>query len=90
MRYGYCIKVELNCRRTYRPRELERKSDGIGEARHGDVRAEINNVLAQNGCDDVAVRARRRRVDLHLILFQADPEPGLTNAGALAGLGSAA
>lgn len=75
---------------TYRPREVEWKSDGISEAWNGDIGAEINDVLAQNGCDDVAVCARRRRVDLHLILFQADPEPGLTNAWALTGLGSAA
>lgn len=75
---------------TYRPRELEREPDGVGEARHGDVRAQVDDVLAEDGCDDVAVRARRRRVDLHLILLQAHPEPGLADARALAGLGRAA
>lgn len=76
-----CVVISLHYQRECaRPREVEWKSDGISEAWNGDIGAEINDVLAQNGCDDVAVCARRRRVDLHLILFQADPEPGLTNA----------
>lgn len=86
-----CVVISLHYQREgARPRELKWKSDWIGETRHGDVGAQIDDVLAQYGCDDVAVCARRRRVDLHLILFQANPEPGFANARALARLGRAA
>lgn len=82
--------IKYNGRMTYRPRELEREPDGVAEARQGGIRAEVNHVLAENGRHDVAVRARRRRVDLHLVLLQADPEPRLAYPRALARLGRAA
>lgn len=74
---------------THRPRELEREPDGVGEARHGDS-AEVDHVLAENGRHHVAVRARRRSVDLHLVLLQTDPKPRLADARALARPGHAA
>lgn len=77
-------------RQTYRPREVEREVDGIGEARQGDIRAEIEHVLAENGRHDVTVRTRRRRVDLGLVLLEADPKPRLTDPRALACLGRVA
>lgn len=43
---------------TYRPRELEREPDGVGKARQGGARTEVNHVLAENGRHDVAVCAR--------------------------------
>lgn len=82
--------TKYNRRMTYRPREVERKSDGVRETRQGGIRAEVNHVLAQNGCHDVAVRARRRRLDLRLVLLQADPEPRLAYPRAFARLGRAA
>lgn len=81
----------LECgKKTYRPCELEREPDGVGEARQSNVRAEINPVLAENGRHDVTIRARRRRVDLHLVLLQANPKPRLTDPRAFACLGRAA
>jgi len=75
---------------TYRPGEIEREPDGVAEARQSDVRAEINDVFAEDGRHDVAVRAWRRRVDLHLVLLQADPESRLADPRAFARSGCAA
>lgn len=69
---------------THRPREVERKSDGIGEARKSNVGTQINDVLTEHRCDDVTVSARCRRVDFNLVLLEAHPESSLADARAVA------
>ena len=69
---------------TYRPRKVEMKPDGIGEARKSHVRTKIDDILAEYRRHNVTVSARCRCVDLSLILFQANPESGFTNTGTLA------
>lgn len=69
---------------TYRPSEIEREPHGVAEGRQVDICADVNDVLAEDGRHDVAVCAWRRRVDLHLVLLQAYPEPRLAGPQAFA------
>lgn len=68
-----------------RPRKVEGEPYGIGEARQSNGWTEIDDVLPQNGSYDITVGARGRSVDLHLVLLQAYPEPGLADTRTLAG-----
>lgn len=64
---------------TYRPCELERESDGISKTGQGDIWTKINDVLAEDRCNNISVSTRCRCVDLHLVLLQTYPKPGLAN-----------
>lgn len=75
---------------THRPRKVEWKSDGIGEARKCNVGVELNDVITENRGNNIAISARCRGVDLDLILFEANPESRFTDSGAGARTGCTA
>lgn len=68
-----------------RPCKVERERDRVDEVQLVRTdRRQIDGVLAEHRCHDVAVGAGRCRIDFRLIVLQAHPEPGLTHPGTLA------
>ena len=63
---------------TYRPGESEADSDGVGEGALRDDVGDLERVGAEHGSHRAAVRARRLRGRIGLVVLQADPEEGFT------------
>lgn len=75
---------------THRPREAEVDADGVGEGALRDGVRHLEGVEAQHRRHGAAVRARRLRGGVGLVVFEADAEKGLTLALLLVGRGQAA
>lgn len=58
---------------TYRPRKVERKSDGIIQALNGGV-LEVDRAVVEDGGDDFAEGAWRARIDVGLVVLETDPK----------------
>lgn len=70
---------------THRPRGVERKPDRIDETeRLRRLRGQIDAVVAQHRCPDVAERALGAHLDARLIVRHADAKPRVTRANAVA------
>lgn len=65
---------KLKRKKTYRPREFKWQSDSISTGVVVISRniVEIDRILAQNGCREIAISAGSRQVDTGLVMLEAD------------------
>lgn len=81
----YPYKLANRAANTYRPCETEREPNRIDEVQLLIEGRQIHGILADDRCDDVAECARRRRINLGLVVLEADAEPRLARALAVVG-----
>lgn len=80
-----CCRAKTRSQNTYRPCETEREPNRIDEVQLLIEGRQIHGILADDRCDDVAECARRRRINLGLVVLEADAEPRLARALAVVG-----
>lgn len=68
---------------THRPCEIKWELNGINEIRNLAERCQIHGIFAHNRCHDIAKCARRWRIDVRLIMFQANAKSRFTRSTAL-------